>query len=95
MDDIKSHLIEPTQSTKSSTYKEKLIRHISRVFPSCSGQSKPERGRSSAGTTGRYRKSPLARFFVGLKDDEDHDDFYTGNILDWKIFYVNFTAQTT
>ena len=82
MDDIKSHLIEPAQTTKSSTYKKKLIRHISRVFPSCTGQSKPEKRRSSTGSTGRYRKSPLARFFVGLKDDEDHDDFYKGKFPD-------------
>ena len=82
MDDIKTHLIESVQSTKSSTYKTKLIRHIGRVFPSCAGQSKPEKRRSSAGNIGRYRKSPLARFFVGLKDDEDHDDFYKGKITD-------------
>ena len=70
MGEAECHLIDGGEHKPS--YRNKLMRHINRVFPSCTGQSQRSGGepRHRQSST-KFRKSPLARFFLGFADDED------------------------
>lgn len=76
MGEAKCRLLDGSEHKPS--YRNKLMRHINRVFPSCTGQSRrsgqTHSGQGRRHSSSTFRKSPLARFFLGSADDEDEYD---------------------